>query len=391
LRRHVKMWNGTVSIFEKIGGRMIVKKIALVLGCLCTISLLSMDAVQASSVTDFRVDENKLIQYVGTKSEVTIPSFITVIGAEAFLDSENLEKVMIHGEVTEIEYRAFANCDELIEVRIPDSVETIGASAFAECSALNVVYLGRNLQNIGAGAFAGCAQLEMMKIHKDNSSFYTKEGILYNRDMTKIVQALAGSKEKVFDMPNSVIQITEFAFWKCDNLETINLSNQLKEIPGNSFANCTGLLSVMVPYSVSSIGIKAFEGCEALEDIRIPESVREIHKTAFDGCYKVDIEAPAGSNGEAFAKDFYANNQTIKNHSTLSGNQLDGIRLPKEVEETEVRDTQKTDFSNEKSGSPKIKVMYDLSYFTGESLTKGNYFKIFLDFKEQTVFDTILD
>jgi len=367
---------------------MLVKKIAMIFSCIFTFSLLSVGAVQASSVTDFRVDDNKLIQYVGDKTEVTIPSFITVIGSEAFSNSETLKKVYFHNKVTEIEYRAFVNCNELIEVRIPDSVEKIGASAFGECTSLSIVYLGKNIKDIGAGAFGGCTNLEIMKIHKDNRNFYLKEGVLYNKDMTKIIQALAGSKEKLYDMPNSVEEITEYAFWECNNLETINLSNQLKAIPGNAFSNCKELVNVSIPYSVTSIGIKAFEGCESLVDIRIPESVRTIHKTAFDGCKEMKIEASEGSKAEEFAEDFYANNQTIKNQSTLSGNQLDGIKLPDEDSETENIDRKAKYSDKEKSGSPKIKVEYDLSFFTGESFTTGNFIRIFLDFKEQTVFET---
>lgn len=338
--------------------------------------------VYAGSIEDFRVDKDKLIEYIGTDAEVSIPTFITEVGSEAFADSKTLQKVNFHNKVTEIDFGAFENCTKLKELELPNSVEIIGASAFSGCTDLDTVYMGREVRIIGAGAFASCTSLDEINIHNQNSYFSHSDGILYNKDKTKIYQALAGNKEKKYEMPKSVVEILEFAFWDCDNLETIYLSNELKIIPESAFANCTGLNTINIPYSVTEIEMLAFDGCESLENIRIPESVKTIHKTAFDGCVNVKIEATEGSKADVFSKDFYKNNQTIRNQSTLSGNHLDGIKLPSDK-----------DKENEENSSKKAVIEIEpmkqgLLHLRKTSIV-GNYSFIIMDKSNFKVYNTV--
>lgn len=265
------------------------------------ISLTQVPVPEVQAITnDFRMDGNTLIKYTGNSENVTIPDTVERISTEAFADNEKLTFLTIPESVTKIENSAFLNCTALKSLKIPDSVKEIGKSAFSGCSALSTLSIGTGLTILGAGAFAGCTSLSTATIAKSdpsvssanindgNTSFTCKDGVIYGNKGTILCQMLAGRKSENYSMPSAVTNISEYAFWECENLKNIDLSNNLKEIPAYAFSNCEGLEKIDVPYSVKSIQMKAFENCSHLSQIEIPESVTFIHETAFDGCNLLD-------------------------------------------------------------------------------------------------------
>jgi hypothetical protein len=86
---------------------------------------------------------------------------VTVIGADAFVNSDWLSEITIGSEVTTIEDRAFLDT-KLASVIIPDSVTSIGESAFQSIWDLTSITIGKNVNTIGANAFANCDTLVLV-------------------------------------------------------------------------------------------------------------------------------------------------------------------------------------------------------------------------------------
>lgn len=126
---------------------------------------------ETASTSDFLMDEDKLVKYVGTAITVSIPSTVKVIGEEAFANNSNINKVTIPNSVEEISYAAFSGCNHLTSVSIPDSVEKIETAAFCNCSELSEVTIGKGLKKFGSGVFTGCDCLSEVKF--DNTRFVT--------------------------------------------------------------------------------------------------------------------------------------------------------------------------------------------------------------------------
>ena len=63
-------------------------------------------------------------------------------------------------------------------------------------------------------------------------------------------------------------------FHACSRLESVELSEGLKEIPAYAFLG-SGIKFVKVPASLKSIGYEAFGGCDKLETVEIPEGFNE--------------------------------------------------------------------------------------------------------------------
>lgn len=336
------------------------------LGAVFLIAAISLTQVPVPAVqavdNDFRMDGNTLIKYTGNSANVTIPDTVEKIATEAFADNEKLTSVTIPESVTKIENSAFLNCTALKSLTIPDSVKEIGKSAFSGCSALSLLSIGTGLTKLEPGAFAGCTSLSTAAIADRNSSlsesaiseekpsFTCRDGVIYGNNETTVCQMLAGRKSDSYSMPSTVTSISEYAFWDCENLKDVSLSNNLKEIPAYAFSNCKGLEKVDVPYSVKSIQMKAFQNCVKLSEIEIPESVSFIHETAFEGCTLLDGKIETTPMGNAENTD-EATNQTSKNKNSLSSNSVSSDS----VSENTAKDEENQDNST-KSPEPKQQI-----------------------------------
>lgn len=87
-----------------------------------------------------------------TMTELTIPSGVTRLGHDAFLNYTNLTSVTIPSSVTFIDVSAFHGTG-LTSVTIPASVTSIEEWTFANCSALTRISIPASVTSIGGAAF----------------------------------------------------------------------------------------------------------------------------------------------------------------------------------------------------------------------------------------------
>ena len=97
---------------------------------------------------------------------------------------------------------------------------------------------------------------------------YTITGILGsatgNADMPN--QPVFGSNVTEVVIPNTIESIGACAFWYCENLTSVTISNSVTCIGDNAFLG-SGLTSVIIPAGVTSIGEWAFTSCYSLTKV----------------------------------------------------------------------------------------------------------------------------
>ena len=294
---------------------------------------------------------------------ITIPSSITTIGDGAFdgcsiktaiipsiavkyIPQNNLTKVvLINGEA--IEDNAFRNCTTLAEIVIPGSVTKIGENAFYGCTSLKEIEIGENITTIGTYAFYNCTSLEVINYNAQNASDLAENNYVFYQAGTNangIELVIGESVERIpanlfcpinesaeyapkitsiiFDDDSSCTSIGKSAFYKCESLTGVYVSNieiwlsinfegnsaanplmyagnlyinneLLTElvIPSNieiikfaAFYNCTSIRSVVIQNGTTEIKKVAFAGCTNLESVYIPKSVILLHSSIFKGC-----------------------------------------------------------------------------------------------------------
>lgn len=75
-------------------------------------------------------------------------------------------------------------------------------------------------------------------------------------------------------MPDSVTNISGYAFSECISLTSITLSPNIKIIDSYAFSDCTALTDLEIPFGVEYIGMNAFSNCISLKKIMLPTSLK---------------------------------------------------------------------------------------------------------------------
>ncbi len=286
-------------------------------------------------------------------TSVIIPKSATYVDASAFYGCNGLKKVAYpntldnpfpkgiiaidyYPEVDIIEdgwiyspYKSsilFAPLSLKGEFIIPSSITEIGDGAFAGCDKLTSVIIPNSIIEIGLDAFEGCIGLKKYAFPNTfESPFYNngfgilydpetaiiEDGWIYGPNKSSILFAPLSLKGE-FVIPNSITEIGDGAFVRCDKLTSITIPNSVTNIQEYAFHECSGLTSVTIPNSVMEIGESALDSCTSLTSITIPNSVTFIGYKAFYNCPNLTsvtylAEEPLACYSNIFSEKVYKN------------------------------------------------------------------------------------
>lgn len=232
-------------------------------------------------------------------TEITIPKNFTRIGSGAFSDCSNLEKVNILGSMEFIGAGAFYGTKissgfvekhirdkDIVSFVIEEGVGQIGDYTFLGAENLKSVHIPSTVYHITEKAFYGCNNLETVTISQDNPCFTIEDGIIYNKNKTILIRCLPGKNTKV-EIPNTVTEIEEYAFMGCSKLKgTLTVPGSIKKISEHAFERCTSEIPLVLEEGMESIEARAFSNSHFIGNLTIPNSVTQIRWEAFFNCEK---------------------------------------------------------------------------------------------------------
>ena len=214
---------------------------------------------------------------------VQVPGSVTAIKNGTFRECNNLKKVILNEGVAKIEGSAFVFCSSLEQIKLPQSLVSIGSGAFDNCTSLISVELPDNAI-ISSDTFKECKNLSDIVISDTNNNYIVKNGILYNKNMTRILCYPAGIKDTEFFVPDTVKTIGDFAFYGTKALESINIPDSVTNIGTDAFGECSGLKEVVIPDSVTSMGEAVFYKCTSLEKVKLSVNITSPNPAVFQYC-----------------------------------------------------------------------------------------------------------
>lgn len=210
---------------------------------------------------------------------ILLPNSITEIGSYAFYRCVNLQNFTIPNSVTKIGNNAFNKCESVTEIVIPNSVTSLNVSAFYYCKNLKNITIGSNAQNIGYSEWDefdneeveyilnGCEKLENVFVNDDNAQYSSLDGLLCNKDATKLYLYPQGRKETIYTIPKDISIIADKAFYNNAQLVNITFNDNITEIGRYAFGNCTNLKTICMTKNISNLGTYAFYNCTSLETV----------------------------------------------------------------------------------------------------------------------------
>ncbi len=325
-------------------------------------------AADAGDDYDYTVEDGTVVleAYTGNAQDVVIPSEVggkpvTTIGYMCFYGVDSIKTIAIPASVTTIEDAAFADCANLTTltvdaashsfssedgvlydkakmnlmtyptakggafvvpatvtvigdgafsastvetVTLPANLKVIGMAAFDLCKSLKTITIPAKVTSVGLYAFAECPKLTAINVASANTTYSSKDGVLYNKNRTALVScpggkstvtvpsgvktikevAFYGSTLRSVSLPNTLTTIGDSAFSACENLEHITLPKKVTTVGNGAFMYCPSLTTVTLSDSLTSIGMMSFSLCESLKTITIPAKVTSVGMGAFMMC-----------------------------------------------------------------------------------------------------------
>ena len=256
---------------------------------------------------------------------INLPTGIIEIGHYAFLNCYSLRHIVFPDTVTKIGISAFAGCSRLEQIIIPDSVTYVGSEAFRGCSSLSSVYFPDSITIIYERLFNGCSNLKTAgpvgsgcNFESDRllnstllNSLSSLESIIIPYGVTTIIPMSAFARLKNITLPDSVISISENAFYNCAYIETIDIPNSVTSIGENAFYHVANIrysdkmTATGSPWGAKTVdayienGLVYYDdtkavltGClpqaaDSIGRVTVPATVAEVSDYAFSGCDNV--------------------------------------------------------------------------------------------------------
>lgn len=304
-----------------------------------------------------------------------------------FIDTDEITEFVVPDGTKTIRNKTFANCVELTSINIPDSVYDLGAGTFENCKYIyhvkdGVSYLGNDNNNyvwlmgvndrnitslfikqgcryISDYAFNNCNKLKTLSIPSGFKGMnqYSLNGcelddIYFNLESTddwftisgidwyEVVNSYKnahlldkkGDEIKEITTPSNCEALRAYAFARCRNLQTINITEKVKNVgTWTTFDATSALRSINIvsnnQYYSSIDGVLYNKDTTIL--IRypiykegtifdVPSSVKELSPSAFKECSKLDTVN-------------LTNNVTIINAGVFTKSSITTFKLPNSI------------------------------------------------------------
>lgn len=130
-------------------------------------------------------------------------------------------------------------------------------------------------------------------VAEGNESFCSVEGVLFTKDMKKLICYPCGKVAETYNVPDGVEVIGAFAFQCNQFLEKVNLPPTIRIIEWEAFNFCDRLSDIFIPEGLETIDEDAFLFCD-IKHLTLPRSLKKIHWTNLSsiGTGVLNLEIP---------------------------------------------------------------------------------------------------
>ncbi|MBR2368816.1 MAG: leucine-rich repeat domain-containing protein [Paludibacteraceae bacterium] len=128
------------------------------------------------------------------------------------------------------------------------------------------------------------SSISAINVAAENEFYTSKDGVLFNKDMSVLHVYPSLKSSLTYEVPSQVVEIDTMAFYGSYYLKELSMSDNVTKIGALAFVYSPSLESVKLSSSLKMIPHFAFEECASLKSVTIPEGVEKIGEGAFAYC-----------------------------------------------------------------------------------------------------------
>lgn len=262
---------------------------------------------------DFIIKSGVVFKYLGNKKIVKIPEGVKELSPCLFWDNQTIKQVILPESLINISGDTFYNCNNLEKVNIP-----------------------KNVKVMGNNPFAGCPKI---KITNESLNFNLVDGVLYNKDFTRIIYYPISKLENEYSIDSRCKIIGKHCFYLCNNLKKLAIPSSVIKLENNPFSGCNQLNIInnspfyhiencviydrdyssvigclnsidtdeLILKDVKRICRNSFWNCKGIRKIILPKSLENIGYNPFVSCSNIEFVSYSKNyivyNNALFTKD----------------------------------------------------------------------------------------
>ena len=184
-------------------------------------------------------------------------------------------------------------------------------------------------------------KVEKYHISPDNKEFSSVDGVVFNKDKTRLLIYPKEKKDINYTEPSTVT--TSFGANQNGYVKSWKISDNKKNnvIESKAFYNCAGLEEIVIPKNIKIIGPWSFAKCKKLKNIKWHDNIQSIDENAFENDVLLSkIKLPV--NTLRIGKNAFSNcglisvtlNKRLNNiaENAFANNNLRKVKVPDSVE-----------------------------------------------------------
>ena len=195
----------------------------------------------------YSYDGKRFIKYMGSSKNFTVPEGVETLLCRCITKS-------------------------MTTLNLPSTLKVIEGWSLTGMSGVKLLNIPASVTTMYTYSFSADTKL---RVAESNSTYKSIDDVLIlNKAGTKVI--MASRNATTYNIPNTVTEIGQNAFYYCNKMTSINIPDSVTTIGAKAFYSCSSLKEITIPQSVTSIGANAFEYCENLTAINIKGTANRI-------------------------------------------------------------------------------------------------------------------
>jgi len=204
----------------------------------------------------------------GTKhlKNIYVPKSVTEFGNYSFtLFGDCIENIIVdknntvyHSEngimYKDTKVSAYPQNNRTKDFHIPEGTNGVTGNSYLNgCRYVENVYVPSSLINFNFGLFEFNENLKNIYVDASNPAICDIDGILYNKEKTRLLCYPRGRECAEVVLPNGTEELDNCSFYKCNQITGIVVPASMKELNGSAFIQCENLCDFTFTKDIQSI------------------------------------------------------------------------------------------------------------------------------------------